>query len=82
MSKNYTDSQMTDPWIAGEDHNLPQPLRTEDGRLEQFMFRNYQLSGQSFYCECGCNVFHRPDHKNLDLYQCNCCERQFEAYDE
>lgn len=78
MSKNYTNSQLRDPWIGGED-KIPQPLREEDGSLKQFMFRNYQLSGRSFYCECGCNVFHRPDRENLDLYKCNCCWREYEA---
>ena len=30
-----------------------------------------------FYCTCGCNVFHKPDNENVNLYQCNSCDTQY-----
>lgn len=29
-------------------------------------------TGKSFKCECGCNVFHRPE-ENPDKFECNAC---------
>ena len=47
-----------------------------DGSLHNFTLR---ISGKPYRCSCGCNVFHKPDRRNLDLYQCNGCEQRFEA---
>lgn len=44
--------------------------------LEQFTVR---VAGKLYRCECGCNVFHKPDDSNPDLYECNSCGSQFEA---
>lgn len=52
------------------------PVRNLDGSLENFTVR---IAGKLHRCECGCNVFHKPDDKNLDLYECNACGQQFEA---
>lgn len=51
-------------------------VKLPDGSLENFMLR---IGGKPYRCECGCNVFHKPDNKRLDLYECNGCEQRFEA---
>jgi predicted SprT family Zn-dependent metalloprotease len=30
-----------------------------------------------FQCTCGCRVFHKPDNNDANLYQCNCCDKQY-----
>jgi len=54
----------------------PNPVRHSDGSLHQFMLR---VGGKSFSCPCGCNVFHKPDDREPELYQCNCCNTLFQA---
>lgn len=54
----------------------PQPVRNADGSLENFLLR---IAGQPYRCQCRCNVFHKPDRENLELYECNSCGEQFEA---
>jgi hypothetical protein len=53
-----------------------QPVINDDGTLRNFMLR---VGGKPYRCECGCNVFHKPDQKKVDLYECNACETRFEA---
>lgn len=36
-----------------------------------------RIDGKSFRCQCGCNVFHHPDPKQPNLYECNACEERF-----
>ena len=48
----------------------------DDGTLHNFMLK---LDGKSFRCECGCNVFHKPDRKHLEIYECNGCALRFET---
>jgi hypothetical protein len=48
-----------------------------DGTLHNFTLK---MEGKPFRCQCGCNVFHKPNKNKLTLYQCNACETQFEAY--
>lgn len=50
-------------------------------RHSQAVLHNFilKVGGKSYRCDCGCNVFHKPDRKRLDLYQCNACEQRFEA---
>lgn len=52
----------------------PTPVRHPDGSLHQFILK---VADQSFRCECGCNVFHKPDDQNLDRYKCNACGAEF-----
>jgi hypothetical protein len=52
------------------------PVSHPDGRLHEFMLR---VGGKRFFCPCGCNVFHKPDNREPELYQCNCCNTQFQA---
>ena len=50
---------------------FPEPVRLPDGKVESFLVR---VNGESFSCTgCGCNVFHKPDKRNLDMYKCNSC---------
>lgn len=58
------------------DDKGPQPVRTADGALENFTLR---IAGKPYRCPCLCNVFHKPDRSNLDVYECNACGQQFEA---
>lgn len=62
-------------YIAMED-KAPQPLLAEDGKLHNFTLR---IAGKPYRCACRCNVFHKPDRTNLELYECNACGQQFEA---
>lgn len=52
------------------------PVLTEKGEVEQFTLRT---NGKSFRCDCGCNVFYKPNRLQPELYECNCCEAQYEA---
>ena len=49
-------------------------VRNDDGKLRNFFIR---INGHLFQCECGCNVFHKPDSNNVKLYKCNSCEQEF-----
>ena len=53
-----------------------EPVRTPDGNIEQFTLK---VGGKPFRCSCGCNVFHKPDRRRLDLFECNACGTWFEA---
>lgn len=53
-----------------------QPVVDADGNLENFLLR---IVGKPYRCTCWCNVFHKPDRDNLNLYECNARERRFEA---
>lgn len=35
------------------------------------------VNGVSFRCECGCNVFHKPDSSRPDVFRCNSCGAQW-----
>lgn len=52
------------------------PIRNADGSLHQSMLK---VGGQRFRCACGCNVFHQPDDRRPDLYQCNGCDARYES---
>jgi hypothetical protein len=52
----------------------PQPVRDLDGTIHESILR---VSGKSFFCTCGCNVFHQPNEEEPELYQCNGCGSQF-----
>lgn len=49
-------------------------LRHADGTLHQFMPK---VNGKSFRCECGCNVFHKPNADDPDLFSCNSCDTRY-----
>lgn len=49
------------------------PVLLPDGSLHQYTI---SIEGNFFFCECGCNVFHKPDDRNLNKYKCNSCGRQ------
>lgn len=51
-------------------------VKLEDGKLANFTMK---IKGKPFYCQCGCNVFHKPDKGNLERYKCNCCDVEFQA---
>ena len=54
------------------------PLLHPDGGLHQFMLK---VGGKHFRCECGCNVFHKPDDADLELYECNSCGNWYRVGD-
>jgi hypothetical protein len=54
------------------------PLRHPGGSLHQFTLKDM---GNPFRCECGCNVFHKPDDTDLDLYECNGCGDWYRSCD-
>lgn len=51
-------------------------VRLPDGSIENFTIR---INGRLFKCNCGCNVFHKPDRKHLNIYECNACKTRFEG---
>ena len=54
-----------------------QPVKNPDGSLKNFTVR--LTNGRLHRCECMCNVFHKPDDGNLNLYRCNSCGKEFET---
>jgi len=50
------------------------PVTTSDGKIENFV---QMVGGKSFRCECGANVFHKPDKADLMLYKCNSCGNEY-----
>lgn len=46
----------------------------DDGRLHEFTLK---VAGRRFFCDCGCNVFHKPDRSQTELYECNACGVRF-----
>lgn len=55
---------------------MTEPVRMEDGSIENFM-PYIRDNPQSFSCRCGCNVFHKPDNNDLDLFKCNACGTEY-----
>lgn len=53
---------------------LPLPVKNADGSLHQLTLK---VAGKAFRCQCGCNVFHKPDAGNTKLVQCNACGAQY-----
>lgn len=53
-----------------------QAVRAADGTLENFTLK---VAGKPFRCACKCNVFHKPDNQDLNLYACNACGQEFES---
>jgi hypothetical protein len=56
--------------------NRIKPVRMNDGKLENFILK---VAGKPFRCQCGCNVFHKPDDTRLEHYKCNGCELAYDA---
>lgn len=68
---------LLDNYLTENPPKLPiKAVRDENGNLENFQVK---IAGKHHRCECGCNVFHKPDDNNLDIYECNACGVQFEA---
>ena len=51
--------------------NYENAVKTADGKLKNF---TTTVGGKRFSCDCGCNVFHKPDKDKLHIYKCNSCE--------
>lgn len=49
-------------------------VKLEDGSVEAFVLT---VEGKDFFCECGCNVFHKPNIDDLSIYGCNGCNRKY-----
>lgn len=45
-------------------------VNNSDGTLQN---TTLHIKGESFFCSCGCNVFHQPDSTKPGSYQCNSC---------
>ncbi len=56
--------------------NYDNAVKTADGKLDNFMIR---LSEKPYRCECGCNVFHKPNKDRMDIFRCNSCGVTFET---
>lgn len=50
------------------------PRKYADGTLYQSTLK---VTGKPFRCECGCNVFHQPNDKDLSRYACNGCDAEY-----
>jgi len=50
----------------------------KDEKLENFTIRLPDIKG-FFRCQCGCNVFHKPDDTNLNLFKCNGCGVEYSS---
>lgn len=63
--------------IAGmsERENV-EPVLNPDGSKAQFLPK---INGVGFRCNCGCNVFHKPDRKIPSIYECNACGIEYET---
>lgn len=59
-----------------EEDEFKNAVKHEDGSLHNFTPR---IDGKMFRCSCGCNVFHKPNKKDLDLYKCNGCGTLYES---
>lgn len=46
-------------------------VKNEDGSLYNTWVK--LPDGKRFRCDCGCELFHKPDKNDLDLYCCNSC---------
>ncbi|MCK5021595.1 MAG: hypothetical protein KAS32_31595 [Candidatus Peribacteraceae bacterium] len=55
------------------------PKTRIDGKLWEFTLK---IGGERHRCECGCNVFHKPDETKSYLYKCNCCPYEFETSED
>jgi len=38
-----------------------------------------KIGGKRFYCECGCNCFHKPDLEDEFIYKCNACNSVYKG---
>ncbi|ENA37461.1 hypothetical protein HMPREF1487_04379 [Pseudomonas sp. HPB0071] len=52
------------------------PVLDKHGKLENFTIR---IAGERFRCDCRCNVFNKPDDRDLNLYQCNSCRTEYQT---
>jgi hypothetical protein len=52
------------------------PVTHADGSLHNFMLK---VAGRSFSCDCGCNVFTKPDDADLNKFKCNSCGVIYES---
>lgn len=51
-------------------------VKYENGDPKQFTIR---LKGRLYRCDCGCNVFHKPEEKYPNHYKCNSCGSVYET---
>lgn len=54
--------------------NYENAVKDSEGNLENFTLA---VGGKDFVCECGCNVLHKPNKNDLNIYKCNCCNTTF-----
>ncbi|AEJ81351.1 DNA ligase [Erwinia phage Rouille] len=40
------------------------------------------VGGKDFFCNCGCNCFHKPDRNDLSVYSCNGCHKTYKRVDQ
>ena len=56
--------------MQSETTRFENAVKLENGELENFVMK---VAGKPFRCDCGCNVFHKPDRARPDIYECNAC---------
>jgi hypothetical protein len=69
-------SEFVEPITKDRGDEEQVPVRLPDGSLHQFMLKE---AGKPYRCECGCNVFHKPDDQRLHIYECNSCGVRLKA---
>ncbi len=48
----------------------------ENKQNENFIIK---INGKRFYCNCRCNVFHKPHKEIQNIYKCNACGCEYES---
>lgn len=64
---------MTDTWCIENDFAAQSKMKTCP------ISYTIRTGKHLFRCLCGCNVFHKPDSTDTNLYQCNLCGKQYEG---
>lgn len=62
---------MTRPPVADR---YAKAVTLPDGSIENFLLK---VVGKQFRCDCGSNVFHKPDRKYPEIYECNGCGSRY-----
>lgn len=61
--------------ISEAEDDEPPDDSTEEEKKRAYMVK---VGGESFRCDCGCNVFHKPrPQRDPELYVCNACDTAY-----
>jgi hypothetical protein len=71
-------------WFSGEMIEIDLDNKSRLNKVQNLDRDNevytVKVNGAPFYCECGCNVFNKPDNNRPKLYECNACGLWYEGY--